>query len=81
MDEILNTEVGEVPANETMVERSAIDILKDTGSITLKAKTREELAAKVKELKESSDVKLSFGAVGQKRGNGIYTIRIDILKN
>ena len=79
MDEILNTEAGEVPANETMVERSAIDILKDTGSITLKAKTREELAAKVKELKESSDVKLSFGAVGQAKGNGVYSIRIDII--
>lgn len=80
MDEILNTEVGEVPANETMVERSAIDILKETGSITLKAPTREELAAKVKELKESSDVKLSFGAVAQAKGHGVYSIRIDIPK-
>lgn len=72
MDEILNTEVGEVSANETMVERSTIDILKDTGSITLKAKTREELAAKVKELKESSDVKLFRCCRTSKRQRRIF---------
>lgn len=65
----------------TAKEQSAIDILKSAGTITLQAPTREELAAKVKELKASSDVRISCGAVGQKRGNGIYTIRIDILKN
>ena len=66
---------------ETVKEQSTIELLKSAGTITLQAPTREELAVKVKELKASSDVRISCGAVGQKRGNGIYTIRIDILKN
>lgn len=80
MDEILNTEVGEVPTNETMVERSTIDILKSAGTITLQAPTREELAAKVKELKASSDVRISCGAVGQDKSHDVCSIIINILK-
>lgn len=65
---------------ETVKEKSTIELLKSAGTITLQAPTREELAAKVKELKASSDVRLSFGAVGQAKGHGVYSIRIDIPK-
>lgn len=61
-------------------EQSTIELLKSAGTITLQAPTREELAAKVKELKASSDVRLSFGAVAQAKGHGVYSIRIDIPK-
>lgn len=65
---------------ETVKEQSTIELLKSAGTITLQAPTREELAAKVKELKASSDVRLSFGAVAQAKGRGVYSIRIDIPK-
>lgn len=65
---------------ETTKEQSTIELLKSAGTITLQAPTREALAAKVKELKASSDVRLSFGAVAQAKGHGVYSIRIDIPK-
>lgn len=65
---------------ETVKEKSTIELLKSAGTITLQAPTREELAVKVKELKASSDVRLSFGAVAQAKGHGVYSIRIDIPK-
>lgn len=65
---------------ETTKEKSTIELLKSAGTITLQAPTREELAVNVKELKASSDVRLSFGAVAQAKGHGVYSIRIDIPK-
>lgn len=51
--------------------------LLDKGQVTLKAKTRDELAAMVNDI--PADVKYCAGAVGQNFDEGCFTLRIDKL--
>ena len=51
--------------------------LLEKGQVTLKAKTRDELAAMVNDI--PADVKYCAGAVGQNFDEGCFTLRIDKL--
>ena len=51
------------------------ELLKN-GNVTLKAKTRENLAEMVNDI--PSDVKYCAGAVGQNFDEGCFTLRVDI---
>lgn len=51
------------------------ELLKN-GRVTLKAKTRDELAEMVNDI--PSDVKYCAGAVGQNFDEGCFTLRVDI---
>ena len=52
------------------------ELLKN-GRVTLKAKTRENLAEMVNDI--PSDVKYCAGAVGQNFDEGCFTLRIDLI--
>ena len=52
------------------------ELLKN-GNVTLKAKTREDLAAMVNDI--PADVKYCVGAVGQNFEEGCFTLRVDKL--
>ena len=52
------------------------ELLKN-GHVTLKAKTRDELAAMVNDI--SADVKYFVGAVGQNFEEGCFTLRVDLI--
>ena len=54
-----------------------VEELLKNGYVTLKAKTRDELAAMVNDI--PSDVKYCVGAVGQNFDEGCFTLRIDKL--
>lgn len=49
----------------------------EKGTVTLKAKTRDELAAMVNDI--PSEVHYGVGAVGQNYELGIFTLRIDLI--
>ena len=53
-----------------------MDELLKNGNVTLKAKTREDLAAMVNDI--TADVKYCAGAVGQNFDEGCFTLRVDI---
>ena len=60
---------------------SLIDELMEKGTITIKADSREEIAAQFDELKASAkDVTLSTGAVGRSREDGSFSLQIDVIK-
>ena len=54
-----------------------MDELLKNGNVTLKAKTREDLAAMVNDI--PADVKYCAGAVGQNFDEGCFTLRVDKL--
>ena len=54
------------------------DLLKN-GTTTLTAPTRDELAEMLDQI--PADVRVGAGAVGQNRDTGLFSIRIDIVKN
>ena len=54
-----------------------VEELLKNGNVTLKAKTREELATMVNEI--PSDVKYCVGAVGQNFDEGCFTLRVDLI--
>ena len=54
-----------------------VEELLEKGQVTLKAKTRDELAAMVNDI--PADVKYCAGAVGQNFDEGCFTLRIDKL--
>ena len=54
------------------------DLLKN-GTTTLTAPTREELGEMLDQI--PADVRVGAGAVGQNRDTGLFSIRIDIIKN
>ena len=51
--------------------------LLEKGQVTLKAKTRDELAAMVNDI--PADVKYCAGAVGQNFDEGCFTLRLDLI--
>lgn len=57
-------------------EAAFVQELKEKGSVTLTASTREELAGMVDEIPAS--VKYSAGAVGRSKENGLFSLRIDL---
>lgn len=78
MDEILNTEVGEVvPSVSEQV--TAAEELREKGKVILKADTREELAEMVNNL--PADTKYAAGAIGRSREDGKFYLQVDIIKN
>ena len=54
------------------------ELLKN-GYVTLKAKTRDELAEMVNDI--PADIKYGVGCVGQNFEEGCFTLRIDITNN
>ena len=54
------------------------DLLKN-GTTTLTAPTREKLGDMLDQI--PADVRIGAGAVGQNRDTGLFSIRIDIIKN
>ena len=50
--------------------------LLENGTVTLTAKTREELTEMVNEI--PADCSYGAGAVGQDRDNGLFVLRLDI---
>lgn len=54
-----------------------VEELLKNGHVTLKAKTREDLAAMVNEI--PADVKYCVGAVGQNFDEGCFTLRVDLI--
>lgn len=57
-------------------EAAFVQELKEKGSVTLTASTREELSAMIDEIPAS--VKYSAGAVGRSKDDGTLTLRIDL---
>ena len=53
-----------------------VEELLKNGNVTLKAKTRENLAEMVNDI--PSDVKYCAGAVGQNFDEGCFTLRLDL---
>ena len=49
----------------------------ENGTVTLKAKTRDELAEMVNTI--PADVKYCVGAVGQNYDEGCFTLRVDLI--
>lgn len=49
------------------------------GTVTLTAKTRDELAGMVNDI--PSDVKYAAGAVGRNFETGVFTLRLDVINN
>lgn len=67
-------------ADGTAVKHPAyVDELLKNGTVTLTAKTRDELNKMVSEI--PADVKYSAGAVGRNFETGVFTIRLDIINN
>lgn len=56
---------------------SYVEELLKNGHVTLKAKTRDELAEMVNDI--PADIKYGVGAVGQNFEEGCFTLRIDKL--
>ena len=56
-----------------------VEELLKNGNVTLKAKTREDLAAMVNDI--PADVKYCAGAVGQNFDEGCFTLRVDLISN
>lgn len=54
-----------------------VEELLKNGHVTLKAKTRDDLAAMVNDI--PSDIKYGVGCVGQNFEEGCFTLRIDKL--
>lgn len=54
-----------------------VDDLTKNGTVTLTAKTRDELAKMTSEI--PADVKYSAGAVGRNFETGVFTLRLDIV--
>ena len=54
-----------------------MDELLKNGNVTLKAKTRDELAEMVNTI--PADVKYCAGAVGQNFDEGCFTLRVDLI--
>lgn len=75
--------MSEKVKSETKVEElkhsSFVDTLLLEGSIVLTAKTREELAEKVKDI--PSDVKYGAGAVGHDFEHGVFTLQVSVINH
>ena len=56
-----------------------VEELLKNGTTVLQSPKREQLAEMVNEI--PADVKYSVGAVGHNLEKGVYTLRIDLLKN
>ena len=56
-----------------------VEELLKNGYVTLKAKTRDELAEMVNDI--PADIKYGVGCVGQNFEEGCFTLRIDITNN
>lgn len=67
---------GTTETTETKQPAYVEELLKN-GTVTLTAKTRDELAKMVSEI--PADVKYGAGAVGKNFETGVFTIRLDIV--
>ena len=56
-----------------------VEELLKNGTVTLTAKSRDELAEMVNEI--PADVKYSVGAVGKNFETGVFSLRLDIINN
>ena len=67
-------------SKKTNTEQPAFmeELLKN-GTTTLTAPTREKLGDMLDQI--PADVRIGAGAVGQNRDTGLFSIRIDIIKN
>lgn len=63
--------------NEETKQPSPYDDLLKNGTVTLTAKTRDELDKMVSEI--PADVKYGAGAVGRNFETGVFTLRLDIV--
>lgn len=59
------------------IKNDFMDELLKNGYVTLKAKTRDELAAMVNDI--PADIKYAVGAVGQNYDEGCFTLRVDLI--
>lgn len=73
-----NTEEAQVQQQEVKVPEF-VDELIGVGTVTLTAKTREELNEMLASI--PSDVRYAAGAVGEDRDTRLLSLRLDILLN
>ncbi len=64
---------------ETTQQPTHVTDLLVNGTTTLTAKVREDFDAMLKEI--PAEVKYSVGAVGFNNDSGVFTLRVDILKD